>query len=255
MKHADQDFGGLLDSYDRERRPVGERVAKTSLYNMRAHALVLDEAIGLSPTQSEAENIQAMDEYFDISDEDQGLAKRQEVEKAMKDLDIEFYAHGAEVGWYYDFSYHSTYGDSEDEGANPQLRSDGEMELCTYHPNLRPGSQLPHAYLTGKTNGKRISTRELIVKDKLILLAMSADWRKIMHPYVEVRVVDEHNGDFIDVEGAWKRICSDLEQPGALVVRSDTIIAYRFLNDNILQAADAEVQFGSIVETILKLGS
>ena len=52
----------LLDSYDTERRPIGERVAKTSLYNMQAHALVLDQAIGLSPDKSESDNISAMDQ-------------------------------------------------------------------------------------------------------------------------------------------------------------------------------------------------
>lgn len=253
MKHPEQNFGGLLDSYDAERRPIGERVAKTSLYNMRAHALVLDEAIGLSPSKSESDNMRAMDQYFDSSDRDRGLAKRQEVEKAMKDLDVEFYAHGAEVGWFYDFEYDGTYGCSKDNEVNHQLKPDGEMESCTYHPTLRPGSQLPHAWLKGKGSSDRISTRKLIAIDRLVLLGMSDSWRNVKHPLIDVRVVDEHDGDLMDSEGAWKRCFSDFEDSGAVLVRPDTIIAYRFLDDSILREADLSVKVGSIVETVLRL--
>ena len=254
MKHPEQNFGGFLDSYDAERRPIGERVAKTSLYNMRAHALVLDEAIGLSPNKSETDNMRAMDQYFDSSDRDQGSTMRQEVDKAMNDLDVEFYAHGAEVGWFYDFVYDGTYGCSKDNEVNPQLKPDGEMELCTYHPTLRPGSQLPHVCLKDKGSGERVSTRELIAIDRFVLLGMSDNWRNVKHPLVEVRVVDEHNGDLMDSEGAWKRRCSDFEDSGAVLVRPDTIIAYRFLDDRILQEADFQVKFSGIVEMTLRLG-
>ena len=252
IKHPKRALEGLLDSYDAERRPIGERVAKTSLYNMRAHALVLDEAIGLSPTKSEADNMRAMDEYFDASDKHRGLVKRQEVDKAMEALDVEFYAHGAEVGWFYDFDYKGTYGDPANKDANPQLKPDGEMELCAYHPSIRPGSQLPHTWLIDEGSSKRISSRALMVNDKLVLLGMSASWRKITHPLLEVKI-DGHGGDLLDSKRAWKELWGDAKNSGALIVRPDTIIAYRFPNDDILQEADLQAKIGSIVETALML--
>ena len=97
IKHPKMDLEKLLDTYDSERRPIGGRVSETSLLNMRAHALVLDQAIGLSPDMSEEDNKVVTEQYFDPSDLDKGAAKREEVNKALEHLDVEFYAHGAEV--------------------------------------------------------------------------------------------------------------------------------------------------------------
>lgn len=252
IKNAQSNFESLLDSYDQERRPIGERVAKTSLYNMRAHALVLDEALGLSPTKSEAENIQAMEQYFDSTDEGQGLAKRKEVMKAMEDLDVEFYAHGAEVGWFYDFEYNGTYESTSNQDVNPQRKEDGEMELCTYHPTTRPGNQLPHAWLVRKSSREKLSTRELVVRDKLMLLAMSKEWKLFENPFVDVQIVHE-SGDLSDSTGDWKGICGELEKVGALLVRPDNIIAYRFIDDQVLQESDFRDRTDEIVKTVLKM--
>ena len=99
LRYPDMEFDRLLLSYDTERRPIGERVGKTSLYNMRSHALVLDHVIGLSPDKSERENVQAMQQYCDLSDTVEGDAKRQLIKEALRVLDVEFCAHGAELEW------------------------------------------------------------------------------------------------------------------------------------------------------------
>ena len=245
------DLQSLLDSYDSERRPIGERVAKTSLYNMQPHALVLDQALGLTPENSEEENVMAMRQYFDPTDESQGKAKRQEVQRAMNVLDIEFYAHAVEVGWFYELDYGADYGFDKTQGVNPQLQGDGEMELCVYHPNTRPGSQLPHAWLV-ESDAKQISTRELVPKDRLLLIAMSTPWKSLIHALLQTVVVDGSDGGFKSQDRRWKDICADVTDSGALIVRPDNIIAYRFIDDAILHRNELDLEFSQIVETVLR---
>jgi hypothetical protein len=253
LKHQDHDCEMLLNSYDLERRPIGERVAKTSLYNMRAHALILDEAIGLSPAKSEAENVESMAQYFDLKDKENGLAKRQDVDKALQHLDVEFYAHGAEVGWFYDFDYNGTYA-STDKAKNAQLKEDGEMELCTYHATTRPGSQLPHLWLIHRAAGERVSTRELVTKDKLTLLAMSPTWKAVEHPLIDIIIIGEHETDFLDSEGRMKDFWNgQMARTGALLVRPDNIIGYRFHDHEIMASPDVQNELQKIVQEVMRI--
>ena len=39
LRYPDMEFDRLLLSYDTESRPIGERIGKTSLYNMGSHEL------------------------------------------------------------------------------------------------------------------------------------------------------------------------------------------------------------------------
>lgn len=218
---------------------------------MRAHALILDEAIGLAPSKSEAENMKAMEQYFDMKDEDNGYVKRQEVEKALEHLDVEFYAHGAEVGWFYDLDYEGTFGGATPslKDWNPQIKVNGDMELCTYNATMRPGSQLPHASLIDKATGKRLSTRDLVSRDKLLLLSMWPLWGRaqLAHPLIDARIVDEADNDspestLSDTNNDLKRIWQqELTATGALLIRPDNIIGYLFIDDYMLQVDDQEL--------------
>lgn len=100
LKHPETNWEGLLDSYDEERRPIGKRVAATSLYNLRSHGLVLDMAIGIEPTNEKEKNVEAMRRYFDDASTEGGK-KRAAVSDALYILDLEFYAQGLEIGWFY----------------------------------------------------------------------------------------------------------------------------------------------------------
>ena len=252
MKHPKLNCQALLNSYDTERRPIGERVAKSSLYNMQAHALILDEAIGMSPAKSKKENFEAMEEYFDLQDKDRGLAKRQEVEKALQHLDVEFYAHGAEVGWFYNLEYNGTYG-SANKDDNPQVKDDGEMELCTYQPTLRPGSQLPHVWAPHTSTGERISARELISRDKLVLLAMSPTWKKVNTALVDLKIFDSNEGHYEDMKETLRFLCNEkMMESGALLVRPDGIIGYQFPDDSILKEPNFELELETIVRMVLR---
>jgi 2-polyprenyl-6-methoxyphenol hydroxylase-like FAD-dependent oxidoreductase len=48
LKNPGLPLDSLLDTYDSERRPIGERIARTSLESMEAHALILDMALGIT---------------------------------------------------------------------------------------------------------------------------------------------------------------------------------------------------------------
>ena len=251
LKDPDLGLERLLESYDSERRPIGERVGKTSLINMQSHALILDKAIGLSPEKAEEANVKAMQQYFDPSDETEGKEKRKEVAQALKDLDIEFYAHGAEVGWFYDLPYAASY-----EGRvipNPQMNSDSNMELCEYRPTTRPGSQLPHVWLENSVTKERRSTRELTLQNRFLLLAVSPAWLDFMHPLLEQRILGP--------EAEWQVSDNDMMAPlndilpdGALIVRPDCIIAFRFGDAAVLKQSNLGTVAVEIMRRILWLG-
>ena len=218
---------------------------------MQSHALILDKAIGLSPEKSEVANVKAMQQYFDPTDAKEGHEKREEVARALKDLDIEFYAHGAEVGWFYDLPYSACYG--LQCPPNPQLKSDGSMELCEYRPTTRPGSQLPHAWVENSMTKELKSTRELAAGAKLLLLAFSSAWKDFKHPLLDQEIIGPgeswHFRDS-DLVAQFK----DVLNGGALIVRPDRIIAFRFEDDAALKQTDLHDVAIRIIDCILRLG-
>jgi hypothetical protein len=254
LKNEGLDVDDLLSTYDLERRPIGERIAKTSLFNMQAHALVLDKAIGLAPDRDEESNIRAMSQYFDQADVEAGAAKRQEVERALKTLDIEFYAHGAEVGWYYDLPYNGDYGFDE-AVPNPQVKEDGEMELCVYHQTIRAGSQLPHVWVyENGQQGIAKSLRELVCLDKLVLFTTGSDWKVLSNPLVNFVVVSDGEVTGSNVSRERSIISDELSNTGAVLVRPDAIVAYRFVDDSMLRQQHKHEEFDEIVKKVLRMG-
>lgn len=217
---------------------------------MESHALILDKAIGLSPEKSEEANVKAMEQYFDPSDAGEGQQKRRDVERALKDLDLEFYAHGAEVGWFYDLPYQSCF--QEPNMPNRQKNNDGYMELCEYRPTTRPGNQLPHAFLEHPISKERKSTRELPQQGQLLLIGFSSAWKSFSHQYLHYELVcNEDNWQAID--GELSAQFGDVQQKrGALIVRPDRVIAFRFGDDIVLQEANLKQIAQNIVNKILR---
>ncbi|EMC91980.1 hypothetical protein BAUCODRAFT_152326 [Baudoinia panamericana UAMH 10762] len=249
LRHPKQNFDGLLSSYDSERRPLGERVARNALYNMRAHPDVLDRALGVSFEKTPAENWVAMNQYFDADDSEAGKAKRQAVKDALEVLDVEFYAHGTEVGWYYELPYARK--GSEQAYKSPQLKFNGEMEPCIYHPCALPGHQLPHAWLI-QPNGERKSTRELTRQDQLVLFAMSDAWERFQHDLVHVVLIDGLHGRWRAEDGSWGEQ-SKLGPEGAVLVRPDNIVAWRFEDDGVLGEANVQASIEAVIRKVLVL--
>ncbi|OAL00750.1 hypothetical protein IQ06DRAFT_148582 [Phaeosphaeriaceae sp. SRC1lsM3a] len=209
----------LLDTYDLERRPIGERVANASLVNLRAHNLIMDKALGISPTNTSTTNQAAVETYFDPSRP--GYAQmRKDVEKAQQVLDTEFKAPGAEMGWFYPSA------DIEDEGRETrhdgQLDEEGKLVTTKYVPTTIPGHHMPHVWL--RKGGKVISTRDLLKLDAFVLFtADHAAWGTVESEMVSIIVV---GGEWQDVENRWETV-SGVGTHGAVLVRPDGIVGWR----------------------------
>jgi hypothetical protein len=78
---------------------------------------------------------------------------------------------------------------------------------------------------------------------------MSPTWKKVKTPLIDVKVLDTSDGDYSDLDGTLKSLRGDeMQESGALLVRPDGIIGYRFPNDIILK----EPKFEAELETILR---
>ncbi|KAJ4520899.1 hypothetical protein HRR83_002668 [Exophiala dermatitidis] len=249
----------LLDTYDVERRPIGQRVRTTSLHNLRAHSLVMDRALGLSPGNSEADNIAAMDSFFDPASTEEGgegQARREAVQQAQKILDGEFHALGAEIGWFYP----SLDLDGEGQATNHdgQLDEEGNLDMLRYHPSTIPGHHLPHVWLKRIQPSQRdemkqrVSTRDLVRYDGFIFITSAPElWQnQIDHSsgldgLVTLVEIAESNGPkdwpagdesadesasehtlWRDIDGKWASL-RGVEHTGAVFVRPDGIVVWR----------------------------
>ncbi|KAF9890042.1 hypothetical protein FE257_006722 [Aspergillus nanangensis] len=215
------DVEALLDSYDTERRPIAQRVARSSLVNLKSHAGAMDKALGLSVDQPHAANSAALDMALDPTHtaypQTQAL-----IAQAQAVLDSEFGAHGTEVGWFYPSA--DTKKEGQRTNHDGQIKPDGTFDELTYHPSTIPGHHLPHAWL--RRAGKTVSTRDLIDPAKFVLFTRTArDWDWIRNSRVKVEVIDAEHG-WTDRDGAWAEVCSVGERK-AVLVRPDGIVAWR----------------------------
>ena len=216
-----ESYNTLLDTYEQERRPIAQRVARTSLYNLISHSSVADRALDISPENDKESNIKSLQSFFDAADHD-GESKRQAVERAQEILKGEFHALGAEIGWFYPNVDPEGERVPSDHGG--QLLPNGEFDCLNYHPSVIPGHHLPHAWLA--KNGTVVSMRDLIAKDKFLLLTSNSDHvRNLESSLVQLEVVGGDAG-WRDVTGQWAEY-SGINGAFSIVVRPDGIIAWR----------------------------
>ncbi|KAJ5667415.1 hypothetical protein N7507_003279 [Penicillium longicatenatum] len=226
----------LLDTYDQERRPIAQRVAKSSLHNLKSHGGAMDRAVGLSTDQTHEENQQAIDVCLDPDHSDNPRV-RAAIEKAQKVLDSEFGAHGAEIGWFYP----SADIDNEGERTNHdgQIKLDGTLDDLSYHPSTIPGHHLPHAWLQRESSIS--STRDLLDTHRFTLITESvAEWEWISQHScpIKIEIVNDLEG-WTDRDGTWRKLCG-VSQRGAVLVRPDGIVAWR--------GDDRDVKLSSILD-------
>ncbi|MGY1604473.1 FAD-dependent monooxygenase [Geodermatophilus sp. SYSU D00815] len=219
---ADPALAPLLHSYETERRPVALTVAANSLANFQNHGGVVDVALGLDPAAPPAEGWAALERLF--SDGPEGEAARASVDAAMAVLDKEFHAHGAELGFYY--------------SAGAVLREEGSPgdcvpdDLLVHRPTSAPGHHLPHAWV--ETADGRRSTLDLVRPGRwLLVVDEAADaWRaavaggSALAGFVDVVDVGPGVERTVRSDAAWTA-AREVGPGGALLVRPDTIVAWR----------------------------
>lgn len=187
---------------------------------MRNHAGVIDNAIGITPHTSTADNVAAMNAYFD-PEHPEYEEKRANIAKASKATDYEFHAPGIEIGWFYpsvDFE-----GQGRENRHGGQLMEDGEFDFTNYYPSTIPGHHLPHAWL--QRGAEMTSTRDLVRNGKFVLITGDeAKWKGFESEMIDIEVIGE-NG-WIPKDGSWRELCG-IETDGAILVRPDGIVAWR----------------------------
>ncbi len=99
-----------------------------------------------------------------------------------------------------------------------------------YHPNTRPGSRLPHAWLAKE--GQRVGTHDLLRPGRFTLLCDRALWHeaagraaRAFDIAIDAMVIDEA-GALQDPQGMWMRL-REVGPGGAILVRPDAHVAWR----------------------------
>ena len=194
--HAGPD---LLDTYERERRPVALRNAEVSL----ANALKLIEVPIALGADTDLEVFQANMAAI-LADAD----GRAGVVAAIENQATHFDMLGLQLGYSYESSEEPTPG-RLDECVDP---------VRTYVPSSRPGGRLPHGWI--RRAGAPCSTLDLVPLDRPVLIA---------GPTCETDECDLRVGvDFDDPDCWWSAVLA-LPDTGALLVRPDQHIAARWL--------------------------
>jgi 2,4-dichlorophenol 6-monooxygenase len=210
----------LLDCYEAERRPVISRNVEWSLFSMSNMALPM-LAMGISPVTPPEINQHEFAKLFDTGSE--GLARRARLGEVFRTQRIEYAAHDMEMG----FCYASD--GIVDDGSAPARR---DPMGADYLPTTRPGSRLPHSWLS--VDGVRRSTHELIPLGGFLLLTgpggdpwcaaalkAAAECGLVLNA-VRVGV----DGDASDPDGRWRDL-REVDDDGAVLVRADGHVAFR----------------------------
>ncbi|WP_415856230.1 FAD-dependent monooxygenase [Sinomonas sp. G460-2] len=211
----------LLESYTRERQPVGQQVVDRAMKSVQDMAPVA-KALGFRPGQSLDDGWQNVDELFSATPT--GARRREDLASAIELQNYQFNAHGVELGQRYESTA------VLDDGT-PWPDSERDRELY-YQPTSKPGAPIPHAWLQHGTD--RVSTIDVVGKGHFTLVTGIADpaWSEAAaivaaETGVPIRVAQiAARGDYDDVLGDWAAVRGTYDD-GCLLVRPDRVIAWR----------------------------
>lgn len=207
----------LLNSYERERRPIAAFYTAHSLENAGRHAPI-GAALGLSPELTEEEGWQQLVEF--TSEGPVGDARRASVAAAVADNSADYSQLNVEAGYVY------RAGALIPDGSEPHPLAESPID---YVPNARPGHHLPHLWLhhmPGETGEEPVSTLNLVGTDSFTLFvspAAAEQWRAAAAatdslPVTVIVIPDE--------DGEWSTIC-EVGPGGAVLVRPDRKVSWR----------------------------
>lgn len=223
----------LLDTYSEERQPVGQYIVGRANDTARLH-VALFKTLGLTePDPERKAEIAAQFEETSFEAEE----RREAFREAVRDLDEERHALGAEMNMAYESS--AVYTNDETAESKVSLPTD-RRERCLRHlESTYPGFRVPHAWLStpGLTIDRpsMLSTRDLCGHGRFTLLTGPGGkptWAQAaeeVHQNLRVRISVVSIGwgqDYNDTFFQWhdKRAVRD---SGALLVRPDHVVAWR----------------------------
>jgi 2,4-dichlorophenol 6-monooxygenase len=200
----------LLDSYGAERQGIAQSNSDQSLANAVKMVEVV-QALGIT------DDAAATRAGFDALRDDP--ERRAAVQRAIDDQIDHFDMLGLDLGFAYEVGGVIPDGSSKPLGPSPSR---------DYVPTTRPGSRLPHAWLTrGNT---RVSTHDLLAYDRFTLLTGpdGKRWREAAQVVSDVPLatVAIGSGDVLDPDQTWASL-AEIHPDGALLVRPDGHVAWR----------------------------
>ncbi|MEU6099127.1 FAD-dependent monooxygenase [Streptomyces flaveolus] len=213
----------LLDTYEAERRPVGQFNLGWAMSAAGHLQVVTNAAVGLGPHVPPERRTPVFFSYF--SPTPVGAAQRARAAEIFATHRGECQALDVETGFAYE------QGAVVPDGSRPPARSPLGDE---YRPTTRPGHLLPHAWV--ERDGRRVSTHDLVGSGTGFVLITGPDgaaWaeaaelaaEKLSVPVTAVRIGAE-DAEYTDADGVWQRL-RGTDGAGAVLVRPDQHVAWR----------------------------
>ena len=214
---------GLLDSYDEERRPVGQQVVDNA-FKLMGYQMPMIEALGLRPGQTTEEGWAALNELSASTAE--GAARRAKLTEAMALQNYRSNALGVELGHRY-----TSRAVVDDGTPFPEHVRD---ECLYYEPTTHPGGYMPHAWL--EHNGQPVSSIDVVGHGtySVVVGLSGAAWESAASTVAAELGLElpayaiGSRAAYDDVYGDWARL-REHDDSGVLLVRPDRVIAWRSL--------------------------
>jgi 2,4-dichlorophenol 6-monooxygenase len=210
----------LLDSYSKERQPVGRQVVNRA---MKSHNEIepWSQAAGLRPGMSKEDARANLDELFGASD--RGEQRRRALLAGVQLMDYQFNAHGVELGQRY------RSGAIRSTEPFPEYQRDPEL---FFQPDTVPGSHLPHVWV--QHDGEQVSTLDVAEYGGFTLLTgidgqAWTEAAKTVATELGVQIKAAGVGlrqEFDDLQGEWTKI-RGVSDRGCVLVRPDRFVAWR----------------------------
>ena len=212
----------LLDTYERERRPVAQRNADVSLQNAMRLMEVYQALASIDPAARTAGTV----------------PPSQELATAIANQAEHFDQLGLQLG----FTYESGVRVASD------VPADEPSSVREYRPSAQPGARLPHAWVT--RDGRRISSLDLVAADAFTLIVgrdgtrwTDAAAAAHLPPLGTVRL----GRDVIDADDTWTKLLA-LAPDGAILVRPDQHVAWRSTRGSTDAAAALADAFATLLD-------
>lgn len=214
------ELAGLLDSYEAERRPVAQSVARDALASFHDSVGVIDTALGIDPGDP-AQGWRNIGQLFDVGPEADD--RRAAMQRAVLAMDYNFHAPGAACGFFYS------------AGAFDPDTMTLEADPLLYVPRTLPGHHLPHFWLPTGDGAPSRSTVDLPGLRNFVLLVDSGQqaWRDAVAStgHVLARRISVYQlpgaATSPDHAASWGEL-REVGPTGALLIRPDGFVAWRW---------------------------
>ena len=189
----------LLDTYDKERRPIAERNAQASMDNAFKMFDVF-MALGIDPDKEIA--------YSNLNKVLQDSEALEVLDRAIQNQATHFDMLGLQIGYRYILPTSTT-----------DLEPLTDEIIRNYRPSIEAGNRLPHGWL--ERNGEKISSLDLVSLHGYLIIGGSDFVSEL--PYSKI------GRDFQDTDNWWSDILG-LSASDGLLVRPDQHIESQLLN-------------------------